>query len=64
MYQRKDAWEPTLPVPPGKEKEKMDKGEGNTISGAGMRKTKSDVVESGSDEDWEGMIPSTDAREG
>ena len=46
-----DAWKPTLPVPPGKGEEKMDKEEEKTISGTGMRKTKSEVVEGGSDED-------------
>ena len=51
VYQKKAAWKPALPVPPGKEEKNVDKGEGTTISGAGVRRTKSDAVEDGSDED-------------
>ena len=51
VYQKKAAWKPALPVPPGKEKKNMDKGEGTTISGTGVRQTKLDAAEDGSNED-------------
>ena len=51
VYQKQDAWKPTLPVAPGKEERVTVEGGKSTISGAGVKRIESDINEGKADKD-------------